>query len=136
MSQVTHGQLNKLFKKEKKLKLPDLDIQKSKIVYLGWIDESINKLFVAYIMDHKLVGMSCRLPNYSSNNTHRCSLCNSIGDESEIAFVSPICKTATGGKDGYKSIGFNICLDSHKCNERIESVEKLEKILKDVNNIK
>lgn len=34
----------------------------------------------------------------------------------------------------YKSIGFDICLDSNKCNERIESVEKLEKILKEVND--
>lgn len=136
MAEVTNAQLNKLFKKEKKLKLPDLAIQESKNVYLGWINESINKLFVAYIMNDKLVGMSCRLPNYSSNNTHRCAFCNSVGDESEIAFVSPICKTANSGKDGYKSIGFNICLDSEKCNERITSVEKLETLLKDVNNIK
>ncbi|MDU2291212.1 MAG: elongation factor G-binding protein, partial [Clostridium celatum] len=31
---------------------------------------------------------------------------------------------------------FYICLDSKECNERIESVEKLEDILKVVNRIK
>ena len=34
------AQISKLFKKEKKLKLPNLNSQDSKNVYLGWIDES------------------------------------------------------------------------------------------------
>ncbi|MGV2687308.1 elongation factor G-binding protein, partial [Clostridium perfringens] len=104
--------------------------------YLGWIDESIRKLFVVYNMNGKLIGMACRIPNYSSNNAHICTLCNHVGGKNEIAFVSSICKTANPKEGNYKSIGFDICLDSTKCNERIVSVEKLEKILKDVNNIK
>ncbi|MCY6960111.1 FusB/FusC family EF-G-binding protein [Clostridium brassicae] len=131
MPTVTNAQINKLFKKEKKLKLPSINAQDSKNVYLGWIDESVRKLFVVYNMNGKLIGMSCRIPNYSSNNTHVCTLCNRAGNENEVAFVSPICKTAN-----YRSIGFHMCLDSTKCNKRIASVEKLEKILKDVNNIK
>ncbi|MDZ7548075.1 protein adenylyltransferase SelO family protein, partial [Clostridium perfringens] len=61
---------------------------------------------------------------------------NHVGEKNEVAFVSAICKTANSKEGNYKSIGFDICLDSAKCNERIVSVEKLEKILKDVNNIK
>lgn len=136
MSNITNDQLSKLFKKEKKLKLPNLNARDSKNVYLGWIDDSIRKLFVAYYMNDKLIGMACRLTSYNSNNTHICALCNHTGGENEVAFVSPICKTANAGEDGYRSIGFDICLDSEKCNERIVSVEKLEKILMDVNNIK
>lgn len=136
MPPITNAQISKLFKKEKKFKLPDLNSQASKIVYLGWIDESIRKLFVAYNLNGKLIGMSCKLPNHSSTNANVCAICNHLGEESELAFVSSICKTDNGGKDSYKSIGFNICLDIQKCNERIMSVEKLEKILKDVNNIK
>ena len=136
MPPITNAQINRLFKKEKKFKFPDLNAQDSKNVYLGWIDDSIKKLFVVYNMDGKLIGMACRTPNYSSNNTHVCTLCNHVGKENEVAFVSPICKTTNSGEGNYKSIGFNICLDSAKCNERILSVENLEKLLRDVNNIK
>lgn len=133
---ITNAQISKLFKKEKKLKLPPLNAQDSKNVYLGWIDESIRKLFVVYNMNDKLIGMACRIPNYSSNNTHICALCNHVGNQNEVAFVSPICKTTNTREDAYRSIGFNICLDSQKCNDRIVSIEKLEKLLKNVNNIK
>ncbi|MBB6214305.1 rubrerythrin [Anaerosolibacter carboniphilus] len=136
MPNVTNAQISRLFKKEKKLKLPNLNSQDSKNVYLGWVDDSVRKLFVAYNMDGKLVGMACRISSYGSNNTHRCVLCNHVGSENEVAFVSPICKTTNTGEGAYRSIGFDICLDSVKCNERIASIEKLEKILKDVNNIK
>jgi hypothetical protein len=133
---ITNAQITRLFKKEKKFKLPSQSAQDSKNVYLSWIDESIRKLFVAYNMDGKLVGMACRITNQVSNNTHRCALCNYEGAESEVAFVSPICKTANTSEGAYKSIGFDICLDTEKCNERIVATEKLEKFLKDVNNLK
>lgn len=136
MPNITNAQISKLFKKEKKLKLPSPDAQDSNNVYLGWVNESTGKLFVAYNMNGKLIGMTCKLENYSSNNTHMCALCNHIDLENEVAFVSAICKTPNTGEGAYKSTGFHICLDSKKCNERIVSIEKLEKILKDVNNIK
>lgn len=136
MPSITNAQISKLFKKEKKLKIPDLNKQDSKLVYLGWIDVSIRKLLIIYNLNGKFLGMVCRLPSSIANNTNICVLCNHIGPENEVAFVSSICKTSNHNIDAYKSIGFHICLDSAKCNERIGSVEKLEKILKDVNNIK
>lgn len=136
MPKLTNAQITKLFKKEKKFKLPDPDAQDSKKVYLGWIDESIRKLFIAYNMDGKLLGMSCRIGNYGSSNAHICVLCNHVGKENEVAFVSPVCKTNSTGESAYRSIGFDVCLDSHACNERIQSIDKLEEILRDVNNIK
>ena len=136
MPNITTAQISRLFKKEKKLKLPSLNAQDSKNVYLGWIDESIRKLFVAYNMNGKLIGMACRITTCGSNNTHLCVLCNHVGGENEVAFVSPMCKTSNTGEGAYRSIGFDMCLDSEKCNERISAIDKLEKILKDVNNIK
>lgn len=136
MPSITNAQINRLFKKEKKLKLPSLTAQDSKNVYLGWIDESIRKLFVAYNMNGKLIGMACRITTSASNNSHLCVLCNHVGRENEVAFVSPMCKTSNAGEGAYKSIGFDICLDSKKCNERIAAIDNLEKFLKDVNNIK
>ena len=129
----TSTQINKLFKKEKKLKVPDFHEQNLKHVYLGWFDESIRKLFIVYNMDDKLLGIACRVQNHNSNETNMCTLCNYVGTEDEVGFVSPVCKTS---QDEYKSIGFHACLDSERCNERITSTEKLEKLLKNVNNIK
>jgi len=134
MTNITNAQIGRLFKKEKKLKFPNSDAQETKNVYLGWIDNSTNKLFVTYNMDGKLLGMACRVSNSGTNNAHRCVLCNHSAGDNEVNFVSPICKTT--GIDSYRSIGFDLCLDSKKCNERVVSTEKLVKLLKDVNNIK
>lgn len=135
MPEVTNTQLTKLFKKEKKLKLPDKSILDLKKVYLGWIDNSSGKLFIAYNLNGKLLGMACRVTSFTPKSGNICTLCNHIGSESEVAFVSPLCKTSDTGEGAYRSIGFSLCLDSQSCNERITSVEQLERILKDVNNI-
>ncbi len=131
---ITNAQINRLFKKEKKFKLPDEDTINLKSTYLGWIDNQIRKLFIAYNLDGNLLGMACRISNPEPKGSHRCILCNHIGKENEVAFVSPICKPSS--KDAYKSIGFDICLNSKECNERIVSISKLEELLKTVNNIK
>jgi hypothetical protein len=136
MQNPTNAQLGRLFKKEKKLKMPSQDTQDQKNVYLGWIDDSTQKLYVAYNMGGQLIGMACRLSSYDSNVTRRCVLCNHIGRENDVAPVSPVCKTSNAGEGSYRSLGFNLCLDSSKCNDRIVSTKKLEEILKDVNNIK
>ena len=132
MQPVSHAEISKLFKKEKKLKLPAADAQNHPIVYLGWFDYATQKLFVVYPLNGKLLGMACRLTEAKVKQTNICTLCHHMGPKNEVAFVSPICKR----KDAYRSIGFYMCLDSAKCNERITSTEKLESILKDVNNIK
>ena len=134
MPTITGSEINKVFKKEKKLKLPDLSVQDSKLVYLGWIDESTRKLLIIYNMDGKLLGMACRLTSSKANSANICTLCNHIGSESEVAFVSPICKPQS--QDDYKSLGFYVCLNSLECNERITSTEKLEQLIKAVNRIK
>ena len=134
MPNITNAQLSNLFKKEKKLKIPNN--QDYKKVYLGWIDGSTRKLLVAYNMNGKFVSMACRIPKDNSNHVYICALCNKMGHKNEVAFVSPICKTDNTCEGSYKSIGFNMCLDSAKCNDRIVSTEKLERILKEVNNIK
>ena len=122
MPNITRNELTKVFTDEVNIVLED------------GIDESTRKLLITYNMEGKLLGMACRLPNSTSNNTNICTICNHIGSESEVAFVSPICKPRN--EEDYKSLGFHICLNSVECNERITSTEKLEKLLKDVNRIK
>lgn len=134
MPTVTGAEINKVFKKEKKLKLPDLSVQDSKLVYLGWIDESTRKLLITYNINDTLLGMACRLTSSKPNSANICTLCNHIGSENEVAFVSPICKPKN--QDDYKSLGFYVCLNSSECNERITSTEKLENLIKNVNRLK
>ena len=135
MPKVTASELVKLFKKEKKLKIPDLNNNNKKI-YLGWVDPAVNKLHIVYNYNNKLLKMSCRITNGKTSNSNICALCNYVGKQEEVTFVSPVCKTSNGGPDAYKSLGFYICLDSEKCNERMISTEKIEEIIKEVNNIK
>jgi len=49
ISNITNAQINRLFKKEKKLKLPSLNAQDPKNVYLGWIDKSIKNYLLLII---------------------------------------------------------------------------------------
>lgn len=93
-------------------------------------------MFLVYNMNGKLLGMSCKLPTYNSSNTRVCSFCNNLGHQNEVAFVSARCKKPNTADGTYRSIGFNIGLDSKKCNQQIISIENIEKIFKDVNNIK
>lgn len=131
---LTNAQICRLFKKEKKLKVPMLtDSQMTPLVYLGWRDEGIRKLYIAYEMNDKLVGMACDITINNSNHTHLCTLCNHMGEKNEVTFVSAVCKS--NATDEYRAIGFEICLDSKKCNERIVDVTRLEELLKKVNNI-
>lgn len=134
MPKVTSNQLKKLFRREKKLRLPKLSSD-NKNVYFGWVDETARRLYIAYFLQDKLVGMACRISSSNSSNTRSCTLCNHVGKVHEVAFVSPICKNKQGQKGAYRSIGFNICLDSQGCNQRITNTEKLEKLLKNVNNL-
>ena len=133
MPNITRNELTKVFKKEKKLKIPTLNIENSKLVYLGWIDEATKKLLITYNLNGNLLGMSCRLTESKPNSSNICTLCNHIGNSAEVGFVSPICKPKN--QDDYKSLGFYICLNSDECNERIISTEKLETLIKIVNRL-
>ncbi|MTI49118.1 MAG: hypothetical protein FH761_14830 [Firmicutes bacterium] len=101
-----------------------------------FLPTKINPYILVFITYCPCLGMSCRVLNNVSNNSHRCVLCNRVGQDNKVAFVSPICKANKNGGKSYRSIGFEICLDSEECNERITSTEKLEEILKNVNNLK
>lgn len=129
---ITASEISKLFKKEKKLKLPSSEVLERPCVYLGWFDLATKKLFIVHRYHQQLLGMACRLTEAKNKQTNVCALCHHMGPKSKVAFVSPLCK----GNKNYRSIGFFACLDSAACNERITSTEKLEGLLKEVNNIK
>lgn len=133
MYSVSEFQLKKLFRKEKRLKLPDEERMEADKVYLGWHDPGEKKLYMAYYMDHELLGMTCRVQPTKPAAANICKLCNHAGFGSEVAFVSPVCKTSESAT--YRSVGFNACLDSQACNERITSTTNLEKLFRKVNGL-
>ncbi|WBW98445.1 FusB/FusC family EF-G-binding protein [Oceanirhabdus sp. W0125-5] len=127
MPEVSKAQIQKLFKKEKKLKLPKIDnIEFSSLTYLGWRDVASNKLYIVYSMNDKLVGLTCRGISTKTNASNMCALCRCGGTKKDVAFVSVVSKSS----ENYKSLGFYICMDSQKCNERITSISKLEEIIR------
>ncbi|WML54975.1 FBP domain-containing protein [Neobacillus sp. PS3-12] len=85
---ITDQQLKKMFPKQKKLKLPDLEnIDHSRLTYLSWNDLRSNKKFIVYELDGKMVGIECEFTPTSKKNL--CSFCNSFG---EVAYFSTVTK--------------------------------------------
>ncbi|MCV9887836.1 FusB/FusC family EF-G-binding protein [Metabacillus halosaccharovorans] len=125
---ITEQHLKKMFPKNKKLKLPDLSIiDRSKLTYLSWTDLGLNKKFIVYELDGKMVGIECKVTPTSKANY--CSICQSIG---EVTYFSTKTKAKKSkNPDYYKSIGNLICTDSNECNKKITNVEYLTTVLRE-----
>ncbi|MBM7691397.1 hypothetical protein JOC77_000802 [Peribacillus deserti] len=126
---ITDQQIKKMFPKNKKLKMPNLDsIDLESITYLSWTDIGTNKKFLIYEMNKKLVGIECRYNLLSRNNV--CSFCNTHG---QVAFISSVTKAKKiNNPDYYKAIGNYICFDSSICNQKMTSVNYLETFIKEI----
>ncbi|MEK8131858.1 FusB/FusC family EF-G-binding protein [Paenibacillus filicis] len=127
--QVTGKQLNKLFPKIKKLKIPDLsEIDYRRTTYLGWVDIAVNKMFLVYPLNGQFMGIEGR---FTPMNKGVCFLCNR---HEELALFTAVTKTkpANASSDYYKAIGNYVCVDSHVCNKNITDVTVLEKFIREV----
>ncbi|MCG7406937.1 FusB/FusC family EF-G-binding protein [Paenibacillus sp. ACRRX] len=128
--QVTEKQLQKLFPKNKKLKAPAMQaIDFRRITYIGWMDIATNKMFLAYHLDGKLVGVEGRFTRLNKKST--CFLCRR---QEEVALFSAVTrsKPANATSDYYKAIGNYLCVDSRTCNSNITDVSALEKFIHQV----
>ncbi|MEH7106500.1 FusB/FusC family EF-G-binding protein [Bacillus sp. JJ1764] len=125
---ITEQQLKKMFPKQKKLKLPDLSkIDHHQLTYLSWNDLRLNKKFIVYELDGKMVGIECNFTP-ATKKTY-CSFCNCFG---EVTYLSTVTKTKKAkNPDYYRSIGNLICADSSECNHKITEVEYVTSFLKD-----
>lgn len=125
--QITDKQIQKLFPKNKKLKLPDLSqIDFHYISYLGWNDISTNKMFIVYEADGQFVGVEGR---YSA--TQRKGYCFACNQYEQLVMFSAISKKkpVNASSDYYKSVGNYICSNSQDCNSNITDVSALEKFI-------
>ncbi|GGF88565.1 elongation factor G-binding protein [Paenibacillus albidus] len=129
--QVSAKQLQKLFPKNKKLKLPDLSgIDFRWISYLSWNDISTNKLYLVYPLDGQLVGIEGRY--MPTNKRNYCFVCNKY---KELALFTAISRKrpANASPDYFKSVGNYLCLDGHDCNRSITDLAPLERFIEHVN---
>ena len=111
--QPTKPQLDKLFRKVKKLKQPDwnqLDLREH--TYVGWNDSGSQKKFMIYYEEEKLKGITGTLS--PTINKGICSICQRTSN------VSLFLATTKTGSDGtYTKKGNYICHDSDQCNHQL-----------------
>lgn len=125
---IAETQMKKMFPKNKKLKLPDLDsMNLNQLTYLSWVDNGTNKKFIVYELDEKIVGIECKFSKLNKDNI--CSFCNRTG---QVVFISTVTKAKKAkNPDYYKAIGNYICFDSTECNKKITNVDYLTTFLKE-----
>ncbi|NQX61137.1 FusB/FusC family EF-G-binding protein [Paenibacillus qinlingensis] len=122
---VTENQIKKLFPKQKKLKIPDLNgITNRFATYLGWTDIATNKLFIVYDLNGRLNGIEGKYT--PTNKKGVCFVCNR---HAEVALFTAVTKWKPEGvsPDYYRAIGNYLCVHSEVCNKNITDVDVLEK---------
>jgi len=127
---ISEKQLQKLFPKVKKLKVPDLDaIDYRFTTYLGWNDNGGNRAFLVYHLDGQAAGIEGRMT--PTNKKSVCFLCNR---HEEVALFTAIARArpAKASPDYYKAIGNYMCASAKACNKNITDVEPLEKFFREV----
>ncbi|MBT2720245.1 FusB/FusC family EF-G-binding protein [Bacillus sp. ISL-46] len=125
---ISEAQMKKMFPKNKKFKLPDLDkMNLHQLTYLSWVDISTNKKLIVFELDEKMVGIECKYTLLSKHNI--CSFCNRFG---QVAYISTVTKAKKPkNPDYYKAIGNYICFDSTECNKKITNVDYLTTFLQE-----
>lgn len=122
---ITPKQIQKLFPKNKKLKIPDLSsIDFRYITYLGWIDIASNRLFIVYPYEGRFIGIEGRLMPI-----HKKGYCLFCNRHQELALFSVKTKPAGASIDNLSAISHYVCLDSQGCNHSITDTASLEKFI-------
>jgi len=122
---ITLKQIQKLFPKNKKLKVPDLSsIDFRYVTYLSWVDVATNKLFIVYPFEGQFIGIEGRI-----TPTHKKGYCLFCNRHQELAFFSVKTKPANASPDNYSAIGQYVCIENHGCNQSITDTGALEKFI-------
>lgn len=127
---ITKEQIQMLFPKNKKLKVPDLaSIDYRFVTYLSWLDIAANKLFIVYPLNGQFVGVEGRYT--PTNKKSYCFVCNKF---EELALFSAVFKKRppNASPDYYKSLGNYLCMNGHDCNKNATDVDALEKFIRTV----
>jgi len=121
--QISAKQIQKLFPKAKKLKVPDLEsIDYTHTTYLRWTDIATSRLFIVYPYEGRFLGIEGRIT--ATNKKGYCMFCHR---HQELGFFNV--KTKAHSPDNFSSIAQYVCMDNTACNHSITDTSMLEKFL-------
>ncbi|MEK5332763.1 FusB/FusC family EF-G-binding protein [Lysinibacillus sp. FSL W8-0992] len=115
---ITASTIKSLFKKEKKLKLPNLErLDFQQICYFAWDDLGTHRKYVILEQDDKLKAIKGTF----ANNTVRgiCAICNRHADVG--LFTTSIKGNVVGTYTNHSNY---ICADSDTCNQHVTDMNK------------
>ena len=118
-NETSDKQIEKSFKKVKKLKFPDLshyDLKETN--YLAWDDIGTQRKYINFYSNNKLVGFYGVMSPIVIKNV--CAICHNI--DNVAMFMST---TKSSGDGTYTKKGNYICKDSTKCNQQMTSLNYL-----------
>ena len=128
--QVTEKQIKKLFHKNKKLTVPDLNaIDYARTTYMGWQDIATGKMFLVYQLNGDVVGIEGKFTPTNKKST--CFICHKQREAALFTAVSKA-KPANASPDYYKAVGNYMCLHSEECNRSITDISALERFVRAV----
>lgn len=123
-------QLTKLFKKTKKLKIPEWETMDLRdYTFYSWNDSGKQQKFIIASIDGQLVGVSGTISPTTQKGI--CPICH---ETSEVAMF--LSKVKESGDGMYTKRGNYICYDSEKCNHNIERRDELEAFVQSVKFMK
>lgn len=119
-------QLTKLFKKTKKLKIPNWDtLDLRDYTFYSWNDSGKQQKFIIASIDGQLIGVQGTISPTTQKGI--CPICH---ETSEVSlFMS---KVKESGDGLYTKRGNYICYDSDKCNHNIERTDELNDFIHNV----
>ncbi|WP_414042980.1 FusB/FusC family EF-G-binding protein [Macrococcus sp. EM39E] len=120
-------QMEKLFKKVKKLKIPPSDQYDLQMMsYIGWNDNAASRKYIVYKgEDSTFKSLYGELS--PSKVKGFCSICQ---HESDVSLF--LNKTKTNSDGTYTKKGDYICHDSNVCNQHLDDIEKLYSFIQKV----
>ncbi|MFP6334059.1 FusB/FusC family EF-G-binding protein, partial [Bacillus subtilis] len=124
--QPSSKQIEKVFKKTKKLKQPDWDnIDLKETSYIGWNDSGKQKKYIIMYEDDKLTGVVGDL-----STTIKPGVCSICKKESNVSMF--LSTTKSKGDGTYTKNGNYICHDSIRCNQQLDQLEGLYDFIRTV----
>ncbi len=115
---ITASTIKSLFKKEKKLKLPNLEqMDFQQICYFAWDDYGTNRKYVIIEQDDKLKAIKGTFAHHTIRGI--CAICNR---HAEIGLFTTSIKGNIVGT--YTNHSNYICADSDSCNQHVTDMDK------------
>lgn len=117
--QISTAELKKLFRKEKKLKLPNLeDLDFQHICYLNWDDTQTHRKYIVIEDEGNLKALKGTMSTKVTKGV--CSLCNHHG---EVSLFTTKTKGQTA--ETFTKYSNYICINGEQCNHNISDHAKL-----------